>query len=386
MTPAPNRRGAGPLRILWILSKLDEGWGGGVGRVVEPVCRELARRGHEVHVAGNSPTGRVEPVEGVETHAWPPRRRKEAQIGPVLRTVRRLAPDLVHFHSALPHGSVILPLLVLRRWLGAPRVVVTPHTGNRADYTRRFSRAPLRHADGVIAPSVWSARQAIAAGAPPERTLAIENGVEVPGRVEFEGRAPLVVAIGRLVESKGIDVLVRAFDRVAGDHPGWRLELVGGGRERGALEALVRRARHTDGIRLAGERWGPAKRELLARAAIGVVPSRADNCPGSLLEFHASGVASVATTVGGIPELCEGGRIGRLVEPDDPEGLAGALGALMAGPAERVALARAAHQASAARAWPQVAARYEQAYRSLMARRPLANAGEPAAERPAPRG
>jgi glycosyltransferase involved in cell wall biosynthesis len=68
--------------------------------------------------------------------------------------------------------------------------------------------------------------------------------------------------------------------------------------------------------------------------------SRFEGLPIALLEAMATGLACVATTVGGIPEVVSDGHDGVLVAPGDPIGLAGALMALLAAPARREELGR----------------------------------------------
>ena len=52
------------------------------------------------------------------------------------------------------------------------------------------------------------------------------------------------VAVGRLVPVKGFDLLIRAWEKVAAVHPGWKLEIWGDGPEKEPLENLVRAVLH----------------------------------------------------------------------------------------------------------------------------------------------
>ena len=101
-----------PLRILWVASKLS--WSGGVGRVLAGAPPALAARGHSMHLAGPAPEGEPAPLPGVALHPWPVRRLKLANLGRLLGLQRELRADVIHFHSALPHGELIAPLRALR--------------------------------------------------------------------------------------------------------------------------------------------------------------------------------------------------------------------------------------------------------------------------------
>jgi glycosyltransferase involved in cell wall biosynthesis len=354
---------------LWVAAELERDWTGGIGRVLAGALPALAARGHEVHLAGRARERPVAPIPGVETHAWRWRRAKIAQLGPLVALQRRLRADVVHFHSALPHGAVIVPFLWLRGWLGRPAVGLSPYTGARADYARRRDRSALPRVDLLVASSGWSAERAIAAGARPERTRVIPVGVELPPEAAPpEARGPVVVALSRMFPSKGVDVLVDAFAAAAATRPGWRLRIAGEGQDAAALRARAEASGCGDRIELVGFVRGDAKRSFLAAAAIGVQPSRDDNYPGSLLELQAHGVACVGTAVGGIPDILGDGAAGVVVPPGDAAALAAALGALMDDPARRAALAAAGRRVAASRSWPSVAGALEAAYREVLPR------------------
>jgi glycosyltransferase involved in cell wall biosynthesis len=349
-----------------VASKLEHDWRGGIGRVLAGTAVALAARGHAVHVAGSAPHGEPLPLEDVFLHPWPPRRRKLEQLGPLVRLQREIRADVVHFHSAVPHGIVILPFLALTRHVGAPLVVVTPYTGARSDYPKRLSRAALRRVHGVVTNSEWGARAAVAAGASPERTRVVPAGVD-PGCVREDRTASRdLVAMARLVHSKGVDVLLEGFDRAAKGRPAWRLRVAGTGREADALRRQAAALAHGDRVEFVGSVSGEEKERLLVGAGLGVVPSRQDNFPGSLLEFLAHGIPCVASAVGGIPEIAEGGKAAELVPPEDPERLGCALGGLMDAPEARSRLSAAAARAAAAHAWEAVVERLEGIYREFL--------------------
>jgi len=349
-----------PLRVLWVASQLEPRWSGGIGRVVAGAAAALAAAGAEVHLAGRARHGAPGPIPGVRIHAWPGRLGKTGQIPRLLALQRRLRAQVVHFHSARPHGAPILALLALRAGRGRPRVVVSPYTGSRWDSGDRAARAALARADAVVTSARWSAERAVAAGAPRERVHVIPAGVDLPpdsALLSPAKRAPWAVALSRLAASKGIDVLLEAFDTAARGRPDWRLRIAGEGAEAEALRARGASLSCADRIEWLGPVHGPAKRALLAEAAVGVQPSRDDHFPGALLELQAWGAACVGSAVGGIPEILGRGEAGELVPPGDPAALARALGALMDDPARRARLATAGRRAAATRTWDAHAAR-----------------------------
>lgn len=360
----------GRTRVLWVVSKMEREWKGGIGRIVARTARALADRGYEMHLAGRAPEGEPGAIEGVRVHPWAPVRRKVGQLAPLLRLQRRLGAHVLHFHSALPHGTVIVPVAALRSRLGDPLLALTPYTGARAHYPKRLGRRALRVVDAVVAPSRWSAERAVAAGAPPERCHTVASGVDEVVEVPASERERVVVCMARLVRSKGVDVLLEAFEKVAAARPGWRLEVCGEGREGAALRARAARLSCAERVAFRGYVSGAEKDGLLRRAAIGVVPSRADNYPAALLELQAYGVPAIASAVGALPEAAEAGRAARLVAPGDPQALGEALSQLMDGPEERAALSEAARRASQHRTWPRVAEQLEAVYGALLGERP----------------
>jgi glycosyltransferase involved in cell wall biosynthesis len=153
----------------------------------------------------------------------------------------------------------------------------------------------------------------------------------------------VILSVGRLVEKKGTDVLLEALARLpARLH--WRLVHAGGGPLKSKLGRLARALGIESRIAWRGAR---TQAELLSeyRAAdLFALASRVardgdrDGLPNVLAEAQSQGLACVATSVAGIPELIGDGSTGMLVEPESPAALALALEALIIDPARRRAL------------------------------------------------
>ncbi|MGO2658867.1 glycosyltransferase [Mycetocola reblochoni] len=164
----------------------------------------------------------------------------------------------------------------------------------------------------------------------------VYNGVDserFPFREEPAGTGDAlhVVAVGRLVEKKGFEVLIEAA-RIAGEAGlDLRVDIVGEGERRESLQAQIRRSGLEGRVRLLGARTQDGVRELLTRADVFAAPSvegadgNIDGLPTVLLEAMALGVPAVSTTVAGIPEAIDDGVHGLLVAEADPHALGDAL-------------------------------------------------------------
>lgn len=349
------------LRILWVASNL--GWSGGIGNVVARGARALAQRGHEVHVAGPAPEGDPGPLPGVAVHPFRKRRMKVMQLLDLVPLVRRIEPDVVHFHAAMPHGDVITGLRWLRPWRDAsrpPLLAVTAHSSR--PYAKRRARIGVRAADLVVAPSQWAATHAQRAGARAGAIHVVPAGIDVGAAPDFDARDDAVLALGRLKAVKNLDLLIDAFAALAKERPSWRLWIAGEGSERAALTSRAQAAGLADRIELLGWIGGAEKERVLSRAAIGAAPSQRESFGGALLEMQAHGIACVASDTGGLAELADRGAAARLVAPGDVAALSSALGALMDDTGARRSLAQAGRSAAERYDWRVIAERYEVVY------------------------
>jgi glycosyltransferase involved in cell wall biosynthesis len=163
-------------------------------------------------------------------------------------------------------------------------------------------------------------------------------------------KEPLVLFVGRIIETKGVADLLTALEQVLPRQPGWRAEIIGTSRTRrqgemSAFEVAIReRARHLDG-RVACPGYLPNDQVLARyrRAAIVVVPSRWDEpLARTAIEGLAHGCAVLAYPSGGLPEVLQGR--GLLIDPPAPDALATALERAVADDALRTRLQAQAWQ------------------------------------------
>lgn len=153
--------------------------------------------------------------------------------------------------------------------------------------------------------------------------------------------SPLIVAVGRLVEKKGFDYLLRSLVllKERGLFP--HCVLIGDGPERGKLEALAEEYDLWDCVTFAGalsndkvlEYFGPE--HILVAPSVYAGDGERDGIPTVLIEALICETAVVSTRISGIPELIEDQRNGLLVPARDGEALADAIQKLLENPGLR---------------------------------------------------
>ncbi len=268
----------------------------------------------------------------------------------VRRAIREFDPDVVHVHWIVPQGLVALAAARGRPWL------VTTHGGDLyalgGPAWRLVKRAVLRRASAATGVNADMVRRMVELGAPAGRTAALPMGAEVElvrARAATATRTPGRIAfVGRLVEKKGVAVLLAALRLLAARQPelDWSLSVAGDGPLRAELE---RDAAPLGGrVVFHGQRSAERVATLLGEAELYALPSLPaasgdqDGLPVALIEGMAAGLAVVASRIPGVDEAVRSGREGLLVPPGDAEALADALAGLLADPARRAELGRAA--------------------------------------------
>jgi glycosyltransferase involved in cell wall biosynthesis len=143
------------------------------------------------------------------------------------------------------------------------------------------------------------------------------------------GSPPVLLAVGRLTAQKDFPTLLRAFARVRRVRPA-RLVILGEGRERTRLEALVRELGVAADVALPGFVINPLP--YMKRAAALVLSSVYEGLPCVLIEAMACGCPVVSTDCpSGPAEILERGRYGALVPVGDVEAMAKAIHAALDG-------------------------------------------------------
>lgn len=191
-------------------------------------------------------------------------------------------------------------------------------------------------ADAFLCVSQFIKRRAIEVGFPPEKLHTHYTGLDVQAfSITDQERANVILHVGRLVEVKGTAYLLGAFEKISRKHPSTVLTIIGDGPERARLVQLACDLGISERVRFLGLCSNEVVKAQLATAAALVLPSihahdgSVEGLGMVLLEAAASGVPTVGSSVGGIPEAIVDGVSGYLVRERDSEHIAEKLDLLL---------------------------------------------------------
>ncbi len=339
-----------PLTIVHISSQ--KGWRGGEAQI-RLLAQGQRARGHRCVVlarAGGALAQRMT-REGFAVKLYHGRATGLRAFRHIRWALRRLTPDVVHFHDAQALAGGGLAALAL----GIPARVAT----RRVDFPIRSAWKYRRLCDVVIAVSRAIKRVCVARGLRAENIRVVHEGVTRGGWGDrARGRRALgltddevlLLCAAALTDHKGHTYLLKALPEVCRRHPMLRVALAGDGELRQPLEMETRALGLERQVRFLGFRDDIA--DLLRAADLFVMPSHLEGLCTSLMDAMFARLAIVCTTAGGMPEVVE--AVGAECEPvafvcppRDPDGLARALLAALDSPARRAKLVDRAERRAA---------------------------------------
>ena len=358
---------------------------GGSAMVAVGLARQLASRGHDVHVfARSAPPGLTPPPARVTLHclreddddvstgldvSWSPDQLGE--LADLVCTVAREEQlDVLHFHYAVPFAWVVHDV-VGRLGSDRPAVVGTLHgtdvsvLGRRPGLRRRLLPA-LATLDALTTVSQHHAALATRVFRLTDPPDVIPNFVDLdrftPRTLAPAGRRPRIVHVSNFRPVKEPESMARIADRVLSLVPA-ELWLVGTGEKMPEVEAILRLRIAQGLVRRFGVRLDVEN--ILPRTDLLLVSSRMESFCLVALEAMASGVPVVAPRIGGLPELVEHGVSGLLYERGDEEEATRLVLGYLADRGLQEQLRAGALRRAATLRTELVIPRYEQLYREL---------------------
>ncbi len=357
---------------------------GGSGVIATTLGKELAQRGHEVHfisyerpfrLPANTPRIHFHPVaiNDYGLFKYPdytlPLSVKMAEVS------RNHQLDILHVHYAVPHATAAILSRCMLLPEQQPKIVTTLHGTDTTLLGRDPGYGPailhaLTQSDAVTTVSEYLKIET-------KRVLGFDGQIEVihnfydpgsPSRSRAEMRRELgvgdevmILHSSNLRPTKRIDLLLETIARIR-PRQSFKLVILAGG----SFEPFA------DDVRRLGLEDNIIVREsvfdmddYLQAADIGLITSENESFCLSILELMSFGHPSVATRVGGIPEVVKDGMTGLLVPFGDPEQLARAVEKLIQNVTLREALGLSAKsQAQEKFSADVIVPRYERLYRA----------------------
>ena len=328
---------------------------GGSGVVATELGIELANLGHEVHFISYSQPFRLNGrEEGIFYHEVPVSSYPLFEFPPYdLALASRMAEvaefnelDLLHVHYAIPHSvsALLARQMLATRGRRLPFVTTLHGTditlvGLDRSYLP-ITKYSIQQSDGVTSISNYLKEKTVESFGVTGEIEVITNFVNCDVYTHIKDEAQRAEARKKLAGPdeailmhlsnfrpvKRVVDVVKIFARVVEELPA-QLVLIGDGPDRSAAEWLA----HDLGIQARVHFLGKQERvnELLPLADILLMPSELESFGLAALEAMACKVPSIATRVGGVPELIDDGETGLLYEVGDVDGMAaGALSLL----------------------------------------------------------
>ncbi|NBE54987.1 glycosyltransferase family 4 protein [Streptomyces boluensis] len=341
----PGASSPHPRRIVF-LSRRDLGnpAAGGSELLVDQLAGGLTRAGHEVTLLCGGPAAyrdyRVVSAGGDLGHYLRARSAFTRQVGD--------CDLLVEVCNGMPY---LAPL-----WHRGPTLCLVNHVhtelwgmrypGPAARLGRRLEHWSLSGAQRgnllvAVSPSTADALRAI--GVPGDRIRVVHNGVDDPGPLEPRSEEPLFLAMGRLVEYKRIDLLLRLWERVR-PVTGGRLVIVGDGPERGRLEQLA-----GPSVEFTGHISEAEKHRLLCASWLLLHPSAVEGWGLVVTEAATRGTPAIGFDVPGLRDSIEDGVTGVLARGESS--FAASWCALSLSAERRTAMGKAAASRAADYRW-----------------------------------
>ena len=328
---------------------------GGAERVLSLLANALAAEGHDITLItlADSATDFFSVAPEIRRVGLAAQSMSGGLLDALRNNTRRIRQLRSALHDSNPEVLIafcdqanVLALLASR---GLPcRVIVSERTDpSRHDIGRLWSglrRFVYPWADTVVvqteAVADWLRRQI-----PRARVTVIPNPVLPPPvtkQVDSAlSRSPVIIGMGRLSHEKGFDRLLSAFAAVSPGFPDWRLDLLGDGPLREALQREAEQLGIAERVSFLGNVAEPAGH--LAAADLFVLPSRYEGFPNALLEAMAAGLPVLAFDCPSGPGAIIRPNVdGVLVPADDVPALQEQMAKLMADAGERQRLGRAA--------------------------------------------
>ncbi len=359
---------------------------GGIATYVYQASRLLQKRGHHVEVFTSSPYRcGTEIQDGILIHRVNETDRQEFSkwIGKLFadqhaltqfdvleapeynaeaREAIRLVPDIplvvkLHTPSFLIAKLSTSELSLLRKarlYIYALRKGVRSNFGWKYDPNNDIERLHTLDADEIVAPSQSLGKKLVEAWGLDAKKISYVPNPYVPSeellKIPVETHTNIVTFLGRLEIRKGILDIARAIPLILRQYPKAKFRFVGQPlhsphRNLDMQQYLEHKLRHySDSLEFTGLIGSERVPDILANTDICVFPSLWENFPNVCLESMAAARGVIGSSAGGMAEMLDDGRRGKLVPPRSPKKIVQAAIELLENPELRIKLGELARE------------------------------------------
>jgi glycosyltransferase involved in cell wall biosynthesis len=335
------------MHICRIAGELFPPISGGVGHYVYNLSKKLVEKGHEVTVItrGQWKKTYYEEIDGIFVYRvqFIPTYPFHIQahgifVNKLLKSIESNF-DIVHLHSPLiPVIHTSLPSVVTEHGTSRSYINSLKLLDSYSLVLKTFSkmyfaidRKVVNSADKVTAVSNDCANDLRAYYGIKDVEIVykgVDSNFFIPNENKNEENS-YILYTGRLSSGKGLSDLIKSAKYVCKDHPAIRFILAGEGPAKKSFKKLVHDFKLDKNVFFVGHLDQNTLLKYYQNATVSVLPSYYEGLPGSLLEAMSCGIPTIATAVGGMPEVVVEGETGFLIPPNNPAKLASAISKLL---------------------------------------------------------
>lgn len=337
-------------RVLFICGDLNPLDLGGAEIHIVEVIKRLAERGYklDVFVGISDAIKEIFTHKNITVHTVKYRQVRNfysvfyalAALKKIRAFLRKNKVDILHSKQTLPQGYIAAKL---KRQFKIPfyQTIQNPLAYKEEMVIRggimklfsklwlilaeRWVKFAIKNTDMCGCVSTYSEGKAIMLGA--KKTMIVPNGVDMeifyPAKDVFDGYK--LVTTSTLIPRNGIDILIRAFAKVAIEFPESSLAIAGQGPMEDELRSLAKTLGIAHQVKFLGTLAHKDIPGLLRGSDLFVRPSRFEGFGVSFIEAMACGIPVITCPSGGIKDFVVDGETGIFVEPDRPDLLANAI-------------------------------------------------------------
>jgi glycogen(starch) synthase len=229
--------------------------------------------------------------------------------GEIARIISDFAPDLIHLH---PYGPDLVYYLHHRRKHSIPTLLTL--NSNFSQRNVDFGPDSLLGralAEAVTTVSEDSRRWPISVQPTLDsKTVAIHNGIRSSSTptVPLPWDPQRLVFVGRIEQQERVDLVLRAFALILGQHPAARLRIAGNGTQLQDMKHLTNSLECSASVEFLGRVEPEEVPAILDSATVFMMASDFEGLPIATLEAAQRGRPIVSTTAGGMPEVIIDGQ------------------------------------------------------------------------------